>query len=299
MCREHVITYDLCRHGSSNKKLCPAAEHEAVRVQKRATWCCIFPIAPPRKKVVYEVEYKTYRQPGFCDHCKAVQRRERAPRQVRECREAAKRRAAADQLARDRREKERIRDAEARAKARQAAERSEWMARAAQQGDHGDSFEENPLYAQVMDLLAGPEYQGYMPPPPPSQSAARQETRGGRQQTRSTSYGLAPPPLSERRVQAYAGRKPQRRTPTPGPAPVTLPVPRGGMAAHRRQRAGARKSELQVITNGDVTRSRNQVVQNGGRTVPLPKQKQKQAPVKDYSDPMPDDEFLDFVERYV
>jgi hypothetical protein len=289
MCREHVLTYDRCRHETSDKKLCLAAEREITKVQKRTTWCCI-PTGPPKRRVVCEVEYKMYRQPGFCDHCKAVRRRERA-RQVRAFREEAKRKAAADQLARYRQQQEKIKDSEARAKARQAAERYEWKARAAQH-DHGDSFIENPLYAQVLDLLSGPDYQEYMPPP--QKSAAQKNTGSGREHSRSKPQGRAPPPLSARRLHEYSGRKPQG--PPPTQAPVALPVPGVGMAIHRRQMAGVGKPQLHVMTDAGV-HSGNQVVQNGGYTVPLPKQ--NHALMNDYGEPMPDDEFLDFVERYV
>lgn len=291
MCREHVITFDGCRHEASDKRLCPAAEREAARVQKRATWCCI-PIEPPKRRVVCEVEYKTHRKPGFCEHCRAAQRRERA-RQVRGYREESKRRAAADQLEKNRQQKQKIKEAETRATARQTAELYKRRDRAAPQDD-GESYIENPLYAEIMDLLTGPEYQKHSPPP--WQSAARQETRSGRPQTPSRPEGRAPPPLSTRRVRNYPGRNAQGSTPTPAPAPATLPAPCVGMATHRGQMAGARRPELQVITNANV-RPRNQVVQNGGNTAPLPLQKQKHAPMN-YGESTPDDEFLDFAEQY-
>ncbi|KAJ9161375.1 hypothetical protein NKR19_g2314 [Coniochaeta hoffmannii] len=308
MCREIVITYDGCRHEASDKKLCLAAEREIAKAQKRTTWCCIA-VKPPKRRVVCEVEYKPYRQAGFCEHCKAARRREQA-RQVRAFRAQSQERARADQLARDRQRQEKIKEAEAReearAKARQAAERYEWEARAAQR-DHGDSFIENPLYKQVMDLLSGPEYQEYMPPP--AKSSARQATGRGREPCRSKLQSRTPAPVAETRVQEwYSGRKPRDSNPATGSvhapaparvrAPVTLPVPGVGMVLQRKQMAVAGLPQLRVVTDGGV-HSKNKVVQHGGHTVPLLKQRQEQMhePVDDYGEPMTDDEFLDFVER--
>ncbi|OIW35267.1 hypothetical protein CONLIGDRAFT_676192 [Coniochaeta ligniaria NRRL 30616] len=291
MCREHVITHERCRHEVSERKYCLAADREVERVRKRTTWCCF---TTPSRRVVCEVEYKLYIQPGFCDHCKVIRSRERA-QQVRASRDEANYlKAEADETARFRqRAGKRIADNKAREKARQAAVGYAWKTRDAKH-DHGDSYIENPLYGQVMNLLAGSEYQEYMPPP---STASRRNTRTDRELSGSKSQrrvpAPAPAPLASRRYQERSGPKP--RGPAPAPVSVARPVARvPAMATHRRQMAGAGEPQLHIMRNGGAD-SRNQVVQDGGYAVPLPKH--DHAPMDDeYGDPLPDDDFLDFVE---
>lgn len=274
MCRERIITYERCGHEGSEKKYCLAAEREIARVQKRATWCCF---KPPSRKIVCEVEYKLYREPGICDHCKAVHRRERA-QQVRAFRGEAQRKAKAevDRQVRNRQWQTLVEDNEAREKARQAAVEYTWRARAAQH-DHGDSFIEDSLYGQVLGLLSGPEYHEYMLPPP---SAALKDTRSNRELSSSN---------LQRRAPASA--------PAPAPAPPSArPIARvSAMATHRRQMAGAGEPPRHVGHN-EKEDSSSRLAQDGG--IPVPSRKQEHATMGDYGDPMPDDDFLDFVERY-
>lgn len=279
MCQEHVISYERCRHEASERKSCAAAEREKNKVRKRATWCCF---SAPSRKIVCQVEYQAYREPGFCDCCKEVQRRERA-RQIRAFREEAKRKAEADRIVRSRYQQERLANNDAREQARRAAVGYAWRSRAAQH-DHGDSYIENPLYGQVLDLLSGPEYQRYMPPP---SSAAGNNPGGDGGFGGSNPHRLAQPPaparvpvpppgrLSSRRYKERSGRKPRGPAPAPAPAQVARPIARvPALATHRRQMAGAGEPPRHAARNDEAS-------------------------MDEYGEPVPDDDFLDFVERYV
>jgi hypothetical protein len=312
MCRENIVTYNKCKHEASKKMLCLAAERELAQAQKRTTWCCIS-VSPLKTRVVCQVEYKLRLHPDFCDHCQAVRRREQA-RQVQQ-------KATAERITRERQRREKINEAEARANARHAADTYQWVGRRAARPEHGDSFIENPLYKQVWDLLTEPEFRENIPPPT-ARSAARQATGSGKE---SSGFGSKPPypvqpPVAEPSAQESSRRKPRAmtaapatalapvangaavRAPASGAPTVGLPFPHVGMAAHRRQMAGA-LPRLHIDTNSGAP-PRSQVARNGGHKMPLPPQRQQShrpghAPTSDYEEPMPDDDFLDFVERYV
>ncbi|KAB5580532.1 hypothetical protein GE09DRAFT_1212979 [Coniochaeta sp. 2T2.1] len=214
---------------------------------------------------------------------------------------------------------------EAKAKAKKAAgvQRYDWQKvtqvestnRPAQQR-HGDSFIENPLYAEILNLLTEAEYREFMPPPDStsrigaasgsqhsrSQSQPLRGTGRAREHTRSRSNGPAPVPLqvplSTKRDQEPASRNPRGQQPTaPVPASVARARPQLQIAVPERQHIAV--PHRQAMPNGG---SGPRIVQGGGypasarKPVPLRKDSQKHGPADAYGEPIPDDDFLDFVE---
>lgn len=317
MCIEHVLTYAVCKHEESGKKYCRAAKIEIEKVQKGTTWCCI-PI-PRKRRIVCDVEFKTSRDDGLCDHCKAARRREHA-RQVREGRAKSQQQRKADQEARDRERNEIIEKEEARAQARKAAERYGWKSREARQaegnrptGNHGDSFIDEQLYEQIFDMLETPLYLQNVPEPkasggnrehsgnklktsgPVTPSGAREDTRRAGEKSGRVPHdptrATRPDGTRSRKGKEQSGHKRRgpAQAPAPGPvAPATVSYPKS--VHHRTTYRKHEGSEVfypapNAASNGG-TASRNQVVQGGGM------------PYDEYGEPLPDDDFLDYVERY-
>ncbi|KAB5536369.1 hypothetical protein GE09DRAFT_1139624 [Coniochaeta sp. 2T2.1] len=325
MCQETVVTYELCRHEVAERRHCAAAQREIDRAQKRVTWCCF--ASAPSRRIDCKVQYQTYKDYAYCGRCKILRRREQ-DRQVQAAREKERRRARADQVARDRTVLDRLAQNEAKSKAEKAkgVQRYGWQKvtpvestnRPAQQR-HGDSFIENPLYAEILNLLTEAEYREFMPSP---ESMSRMGTGTGSQHSRSQSQPLrdigrvrehnrsrsngptrVPPqvPLSTKRVQEAARRNPRDQQPTATvPASVARARPQLQIAVPERQHIAV--PHRQAMPNGGSGPS---IVQGGGypasarKPVPLRKDSQKHGPADAYGEPMPDDDFLDFVERYV
>ena len=324
MCQETAVTYELCMHEVSERRHCAAAQWEIDRAQKRATWCCF--ARTPSRRIVCQVKYQTYKDYSYCGRCKVLRSRER-DRQVLAAQEEERRRAKADREARHRTVLAKLAQNKAKVKSEKAlgVQCHEWQkVTPVKRGDrtakqrHGNSFIENPLHAELLNHLTETGYREFMPPPDSglrtgarsggqhsrSQSQPPRNTRTATEHTRSRSKGpvLVPPqdPVSTGRVQHPTDRIPR------GQPTATLPASFGRarplLHIEVPKRLHSPVPQRQVAPFGG---SRPKMVHDGGdpalarKPVPLRKDSRKHGPEDAYGEPMPDDDSLAFVEKYV